>query len=297
MSSPRTFLDTAIIPLLHQPENQACGMCMNNFDIDRVAVQIPCGHTACKSCVEGWIGSGHERCAVCRRRLVFKSPTTLAQYLKESAPALVRDALGNAVASFKADIRRGSVARIDSNIAYDPKATLEAAKTLALFIRGHKALPRVLFGIRIDIRQIDAHLLALANIAPAYAADIGKSYTSAQTQHLPMILLAIHNTLQAVAKDRTNDIDNDARLVGFLKASIDAELTDQHTSLTKSGFEAKEAQAGSVFGFDRMLESVVYVMYDSLMSKPLPPTPKDEVSRDYGMKSNAKSTAILRGMR
>ncbi|KAI6879861.1 hypothetical protein KC360_g4309 [Hortaea werneckii] len=177
--TPGHFIRTGLVPLHNQPVGELCELCKNPYSVKRIAVQIPCGHIGCKTCMAGWIGGGHERCPFCRMRLVFSPPTSMAHKLAQEAPVLVRDALGRAVADFKACLVRRAVERVDSHINFRPSEVLEAGKTFALFIRGHVGLPTSLSGVVFQMNVIDAHILAVANIAPAYAFEVGKPYNSA----------------------------------------------------------------------------------------------------------------------
>ncbi|KAI7083571.1 hypothetical protein KC356_g7450 [Hortaea werneckii] len=271
--SPGHFIRTGLVPLQNQPVGELCDLCKNSYDTKRIAVQIPCGHVGCKTCMAGWIGGGHERCPFCRMRLVFSPPTSMARRLAQDAPGLVLDALGRAVADFKACLLRKAVERVDSHINFRPSEVLEAGKTFALFIRGHVGLPTSISGVVFQMSAIDAHILAVANIAPAYAFEVGKLYTSAQLRHLPMILAAIHATLRAVMRsDISGGMHSPGWLINSFKASVDAWLRTKGTSLELSGFEG-EAAEGMAIGLGTILQYVVYVLHRCLVNKPLPPLP------------------------
>ncbi|KAI7264363.1 hypothetical protein KC345_g8830 [Hortaea werneckii] len=271
--SPGQFIQTGLVPLQHQPVGELCDLCKNAYDTKRIAVQIPCGHTGCRTCMAGWIGGGHERCPFCRMRLVFEPPTTMAQRLAQESPGLVIDALGRAVADFKACLARKAVERVDPLIDYRPSEVLEAGKTFALFIRGHVGLPTSMTGVVFQMSVIDAHILAVANIAPAYAFEVGKPYNSAQLRHLPMILAAIHATLRAIMRvDISGGMHSPGWLINSLRASVNARLRQQGASLESSGFEGKEAE-GAAVGLDTVLQYIVYVLHRCLVNKPLPPLP------------------------
>ncbi|KAI7354945.1 hypothetical protein KC367_g3157 [Hortaea werneckii] len=197
----------------------------------------------------------------------------MAQRLAQETPGLVRDALGRAVADFKACLVRKAVERVDPNINFRPSEVLEAGKTFALFIRGHVGLPTSMCGIIIQMSVIDAHILAVANIAPAYAFEVGKPYTSAQLRHFPMILAAIHGSLRALMRiDISGGLHSPGWLIDSLRASMDAWLRKKGASLKSSGFEGKEAE-GTAIGLDRILQYIVYVLHRCLINKPLPPLP------------------------
>ncbi|RMY25840.1 hypothetical protein D0866_11003 [Hortaea werneckii] len=184
----------------------------------------------------------------------------MAQRIAQESPVLVRDALGRAVADFKACIVRKAVERVDSSINFRPSEVLEAGKTFALFIRGHMSI-------------VDAQILAVANIAPAYAFEVGKPYTSAQLRHLPMILAAIHATLRALMRtDISGGLDSPAWLINSLKVSVDARLRKQGASLELSGFEGGAAE-GNAIDLEFILQYIVYVLHGCLVNKPLPPVP------------------------
>ncbi|KAI6830817.1 protein kinase [Hortaea werneckii] len=185
----------------------------------------------------------------------------MAQRLAQESPGLVLDALGRAVADFKACLVRKAVERVDPLIDFRPSEVLEAGKTVALFIRGHIGLPTSMSGVIFEMSVIDAHILAVANIAPAYAFEVGKPYTSAQLRHLPMILAAIHATLRAVMRsDISGGMHSPGWLINSLKASVDARLRQQGASLESSGFEGKEAE-GAAIGLDTVLQYIVYVLH------------------------------------
>ncbi|KAI7158103.1 hypothetical protein KC349_g5087 [Hortaea werneckii] len=187
--------------------------------------------------------------------------------------ALVRDALGRAVADFKACLVRNAVERVDPDINFRPSEVLEAGKTFALFIRGHVGLPTSMYGMAIQMSVVDAHILAVANIAPAYAFEVGKPYTSAQLRHLPMILAAVHATLRALMRtDISGGLDSPSWLINSFKASVDARLRKQGTSLESSGFEGKDVE-GAAIDLNTMLQYIVYVLDRCLVNKPLPPVP------------------------
>ncbi|RMY20404.1 hypothetical protein D0867_04024 [Hortaea werneckii] len=267
------FIRTGLVPLHNQPVGDLCELCRNPYGADKIVVQIPCGHIGCKTCMAGWFGGGHERCPFCRTRLVSSPPTSMARRFAQETPVLVRDALGRAVAGFKACLVRKAVERVDSNINFRPSEVLEAGKTFALFIRGHVGLPTSMCGVAIQMSVVDAHILAVANIAPAYAFEVGKPYTSAQLQHLPMILAAIHATLRALMRiDISGGLDSPGWLINSFKASVDARLRKQGTSLDSSGFEGKEVE-GVAIDLDFILQYVVYVLHGCLVNKPLPPVP------------------------
>ncbi|RMY76515.1 hypothetical protein D0862_13726 [Hortaea werneckii] len=271
--SPGHFIRTGLVPLHYQPVGELCDLCKNAYESERIAVQIPCGHIGCKTCMAGWIGGGHEHCPFCRMRLVFNPPTSVAQRLAKESPVLVRDALGRAVADFKACLVRGAVERVDSNINFKPSEVLEAGKTFALFIRGHVGLPTSMCGVAIQMSVVDAHILAVANIAPAYAFEVGKPYTSVQLRHLPMILAAIHATLRALVRIIiSGGLDSPGWLINSLKASVDARLNKQGASLESSGFEGQEAE-GTAIDLDTILQYIVFVLHRCLINKPLPPVP------------------------
>ncbi|GAB1737640.1 hypothetical protein NU219Hw_g2055t1 [Hortaea werneckii] len=186
---------------------------------------------------------------------------------------MVRDALGRAVADFKACLVRKAVERVDANINFRPSEVLEAGKTFALFIRGHVGLSTSMCGVAIQMSVIDAHILAVANIAPAYAFEVGKPYTSAQLRHLPMILAAVHATLRALMRtDTSGGLDSPGWLINSFKASVDARLRKQGASLESSGFEG-EAAEGTAIDLDTILQYVVFVLHRCLINKPLPPVP------------------------
>ncbi|RMY78976.1 hypothetical protein D0863_00349 [Hortaea werneckii] len=197
----------------------------------------------------------------------------MAQQIAQDSPVLVRDALGRAVLDFKACLVRKAVERVDPNINFRPSEVLEAGKTFALFIRGHVGLPTSMCGVAIQMSVIDAHILAVANIAPAYAFEVGKPYTSAQLRHLPMILAAIHATLCALMRiDISGGLDSPGWLINSFKASVDARLRKQGASLESSGFEG-EAAEGTAIDLDFILQYIVYVLHMCLINKPLPPVP------------------------
>ncbi|KAI6908903.1 hypothetical protein KC318_g4184 [Hortaea werneckii] len=197
----------------------------------------------------------------------------MAQRIAQESPVLVRDALGRAVADFKACIVRKAVERVDSSINFRPSEVLEAGKTFALFIRGHVGLPTSMCGIAIQMSIVDAQILAVANIAPAYAFEVGKPYTSAQLRHLPMILAAIHATLRALMRtDISGGLDSPAWLINSLKVSVDARLRKQGASLELSGFEGGAAE-GNAIDLEFILQYIVYVLHGCLVNKPLPPVP------------------------
>ncbi|OTA35273.1 hypothetical protein BTJ68_04312 [Hortaea werneckii EXF-2000] len=103
---------------------------------------------------------------------------------------------------------------------------------------------------------IDAHILAVANIAPAYAFEVGKPYTSAQLRHFPMILAAIHGSLRALMRiDISGGLHSPGWLIDSLRASMDAWLRKKGASLKSSGFEGKEAE-GTAIGLDRILQYI-----------------------------------------
>ncbi|KAI7211089.1 hypothetical protein KC333_g7855 [Hortaea werneckii] len=197
----------------------------------------------------------------------------MAQRLAQESPVLVRDALGRAVADFKACLVRRAVERVDSSINFKPSEVLEAGKTFALFIRGHVGLPTSMCGVALQMSVVDAHILAVANIAPAYAFEVGKPYTSAQLRHLPMILAAIHATLRALMRiDISGGLDSPGWLINSFKASVDARLRKQGASLDSSAFEGKEAE-GTAVNLDTILQYIVFVLHRCLVNKPLPPVP------------------------
>ncbi|RMZ01431.1 hypothetical protein D0860_07616 [Hortaea werneckii] len=197
----------------------------------------------------------------------------MAQRLAQESPGLVLDALGRAVAEFKACLARKAVERVDPLIDFRPSEVLEAGKTFALFIRGHVGLPTSMTGVIFEMSVIDAHILAVANIAPAYAFEVGKPYTSAQLRHLPMILAAIRATLRAIMRmDISGGMHSPGWLINSPRASVDARLRQQGASLESSGFQGREAE-GAAIGLDTVLQYIVYVLHRCLVNKPLPPLP------------------------
>ncbi|KAI7204511.1 hypothetical protein KC316_g4232 [Hortaea werneckii] len=271
--SPGHFIRKGLVPLHHQPVGELCELCRNPYSAERIAMQIHCGHVGCQTCMAGWFGGGHERCPFCRMRLVFSPPTSMARRLAQETPVLVRDALGRAVADFKACLVRRAVERVDSNINFRPSEVLEAGKTFALFIRGHVGLPTSMCGVAIQMSVMDAHILAVANIAPAYAFEVGKPYSSAQLRHLPMILAAIHATLRALMRtDINGGLDSPSWLINSFKASLDARLRKQGTSLKLGGFEGKEVESVAI-DMDTILQYIIFVLHRCLVNKPLPPIP------------------------
>lgn len=270
------FVTTGIVPLL-RPSTDLCVLCKRTLEADRRPSQIPCGHTFCWICIAGWAGSGHPHCPSenCKIRL-FASPPPDSPPM--SGP---KDTLSKVLWEFREALINRRVECISSDIKQDVNAAFEAAEFFVGFRRREVSLPKATFAIRIDMNLISAHLIALANIAPALASEVGKTYSSKQIEQMPRILEAVHTVFQRLTFTVTHSREEDIDVCRPLKASIVEELQRQRIDLQESGFLTDPASVSvnnRTADFDMLLEYLILVCHQSTVNTPLPPTKRRTAS-------------------
>ncbi|KAK4540317.1 hypothetical protein LTR36_009629 [Oleoguttula mirabilis] len=259
------FVETGIVPLLHS-SSSTCWICTRVLDAERIPSQIHCGHVFCKGCIEAWAKTGHSRCPEkrCRQRLIF--PSVEVELAKHP------DLISKVVSDFREEMSMGRADRVGRELRYNIQEAYTAAQFFAEYHRGKVSLPAEDFGISIDMNAIDAHLVAIGNIAPVMAWEVGKPYTSRQTDTMPSILEAIHVVFQRLSRQQIHSNHEDMRLARMLKASVAEELAKQGVDLHECGFTADGSSPGNrERDFNMLLNYMLLVAHQSLLSKPLPP--------------------------
>ena len=223
----------------------------------------------CNICIAGWAGGGHPHCPIC--------PNSLFLAAAPEDVVVPKSPLSRVVDDFRETLYVRAAYRVGRNINFNTDASYAAAMFFASFRRGEVKLAETRFGIRFNTKEIDAHLVALGNIAPDLAAEVGKPYTSKQLEHLPRVLEALSAIFGRLGRMRVDCLDEDASTATILKASVCAELQRQGIDLYESGFMAEAARSESrkdrTKDLDTLLDYVLLVAHQSLLNKPLPAAP------------------------
>jgi len=144
---------------------------------------------------------------------------------------------------------------------------MAAAKLFRAFRRKEVSLPNKEFGVRFGVNEVDPHLVAIGNVAPALAEEEGQPYTTKQAEQLPSILEAVHTVFE---RQSGKQLPQGVGKFVALRSAVLKELSAKGVDLVASGFQATPEDYAREADFNMLLQYMLLVAHRSLVNKPLP---------------------------